>query len=69
MISENYKIFNYYISLEIPIQNAHRPEGDIFFFTIALRVIVKKTITCVKPMRVRFVLLEVFQSRKSAENS
>ena len=29
----------YYTSLEIPIQNSHRPVGDIF--TIALRVIVK----------------------------
>ena len=32
----------------------------VTFFTIALRVIDEKTITCAKPMRVRFILLEVF---------
>ena len=47
-------ISDYYTSLKMPI------DMRVTFFTIALRVIDEKTITCTKPMRVRFILLEVF---------
>ena len=39
----------------------------VTFFTIALRVIVEQTVTCAKPMRVRFVLLEAFPANDDSE--